>query len=73
MSEPTWLTADLGAVSDLSPPSRGDRMRHSPPTTHSKEDDGKVEQDAPFGHHAHVMLLLLLSESVVYFYLFIKF
>lgn len=41
MSEPTWLAADLGAASDLSPPSRGERMRHSPQNTHSKEDDGK--------------------------------
>lgn len=41
MSEPTWLAADLGAASDLSPPSRGERMRHSPQNAHSKEDDGK--------------------------------
>ncbi|KAJ4933974.1 hypothetical protein JOQ06_006782, partial [Pogonophryne albipinna] len=39
MSEPTWLAADLGAASDLSPASRGERMRHSPQNTHSKEDD----------------------------------
>ncbi|TMS16233.1 hypothetical protein E3U43_013526, partial [Larimichthys crocea] len=39
MSEPTWLAADPGAASDLSPPSRGERMRHSPQNTHSKEDD----------------------------------
>lgn len=41
MSEPTWLAADLGAASDLSPHSRGERMRHSPQNIHSKEDDGK--------------------------------
>jgi len=41
MSKPTWLAADLGAVSDRSPPSRGERMRHSPQNTLSKEDDGK--------------------------------
>lgn len=41
MSEPTWLAADLGAASDLSPSSRGERMRHSPQNAHSKEDDGK--------------------------------
>lgn len=42
MSEPTWLTADLGPASDLSPASRGaERMRHSPQNTHTKEDDGK--------------------------------
>lgn len=41
MSEPTWLTADLGAASDLSPPSRRERMRHSPQNAHGKEDDGK--------------------------------
>lgn len=45
MSEPTWLAADLGAASDLSPPSRGERMRHSPQNTHSKEDDGKDKKD----------------------------
>lgn len=44
MSEPTWLAADLGAASDLSPPSRGERMRHSPQNTHIKEDDGKEPQ-----------------------------
>lgn len=44
MSEPTWLAADLGAVSDLSPQSRGERMRHSPQNAHSKEDDGKEEE-----------------------------
>lgn len=41
MSEPTWLAADLGAASDLSPPSRGERMRHSPQNAHGKEDDGR--------------------------------
>lgn len=41
MSEPTWLTADLGAAADLSPRSRADRMRHSPQNVHSKEEDGK--------------------------------
>lgn len=41
MSEPTWLAADLGAASELTPPSRGERMRQSPQNTHSKEDDGK--------------------------------
>lgn len=44
MSEPTWLAADLEAASDLSPSSRGERMRHSPQNTHSKEDDGKNEK-----------------------------
>ncbi|XP_028439459.1 nucleolar protein 4-like isoform X2 [Perca flavescens] len=39
MSEPTWLAADLGAASDLSPPSRGERMRPSPLNAHSKEED----------------------------------
>uniref|UniRef100_A0A8C2ZNX3 Nucleolar protein 4-like b n=1 Tax=Cyclopterus lumpus TaxID=8103 RepID=A0A8C2ZNX3_CYCLU len=42
MSEPTWLAADVGAASDLSSPTRGERMRNSPQNTHSKEDDGKV-------------------------------
>ncbi|KAI3357003.1 hypothetical protein L3Q82_003638 [Scortum barcoo] len=43
MSEPAWLAADLGAASDLSPPSRGERMRHSPPNAHGKEDDDQKE------------------------------
>lgn len=57
MSEPTWLAADLGAASDLSPPSRGERMRHSPQNTHSKEDDGKfpVEVNVP----AYLVMLLM--------------
>lgn len=41
MSEPAWLAADLGAASDLSPASRGERMRHSPQNNHGKEEDGK--------------------------------
>uniref|UniRef100_A0A3B5MFX5 Nucleolar protein 4-like b n=1 Tax=Xiphophorus couchianus TaxID=32473 RepID=A0A3B5MFX5_9TELE len=41
MSEPTWLAADLGAVSDLSPASRTERIRHSPQNIHSKDDDGR--------------------------------
>lgn len=41
MSEPAWLTADLGAASDLSPASRAERMRHSPQNNHGKEEDGK--------------------------------
>lgn len=45
MSEPAWLAADLGAASDLSPPSRVERMRHSPPNTHGKEEDGKDGKD----------------------------
>lgn len=45
MSDATWLAADLGPASDLSPASRGgDRMRHSPSNAHSKEDDGKELQ-----------------------------
>ncbi|XP_047425892.1 nucleolar protein 4-like isoform X2 [Mugil cephalus] len=50
MSEPTWLAADLGAVSDLSPPSRGDRMRHSPQNTHSKEDDDDSSSESGSGN-----------------------
>uniref|UniRef100_A0A672YP37 Nucleolar protein 4-like b n=1 Tax=Sphaeramia orbicularis TaxID=375764 RepID=A0A672YP37_9TELE len=48
MSEPTWLSADLGAASDLSPPSRGgERMHHSPPAAHAKDDDGKETPRLP--------------------------
>lgn len=57
MSEPTWLAADLGAASDLSPASRGERMRHSPQNTHSKEDDGKDRQEVK-----HTALYFILSS-----------
>ncbi|XP_040049172.2 nucleolar protein 4-like b isoform X2 [Gasterosteus aculeatus] len=50
MSEPTWLAADLGAASDLSPPSRGERMRHSPQNTHSKEDDEDSSSESGSGN-----------------------
>ncbi|XP_010787720.1 nucleolar protein 4-like b [Notothenia coriiceps] len=49
MSEPTWLAADLGAASDLSPASRGERMRHSPQNTHSKEDDEDSSSESGSG------------------------
>lgn len=48
MSEPTWLAADLGAVSDLSPASRTERIRHSPQDIHSKDDDGRSCQKYRF-------------------------
>uniref|UniRef100_A0A3B3WNC3 Nucleolar protein 4-like b n=1 Tax=Poecilia mexicana TaxID=48701 RepID=A0A3B3WNC3_9TELE len=48
MSEPTWLAADLGAVSDLSPASRTERIRHSPQNIHSKDDDGRSHQKYRF-------------------------
>ncbi|KAL6119564.1 nol4l [Pungitius sinensis] len=50
MSEPTWLSADLGAASDLSPLSRGERMRHSPQNTHSKEDDEDSSSESGSGN-----------------------
>ncbi|XP_071387106.1 LOW QUALITY PROTEIN: nucleolar protein 4-like [Centroberyx affinis] len=51
MSEPTWLAADLGAASDLSPPSRGgERMRHSSQNTHSKEDDDDSSSESGSGN-----------------------
>ncbi|KAM8864422.1 nucleolar protein 4-like isoform 2-T2 [Spinachia spinachia] len=50
MSEPAWLAADLGAASDLSPPSRGERMRHSPQNTHSKEDDEDSSSESGSGN-----------------------
>ncbi|XP_042265294.1 nucleolar protein 4-like isoform X2 [Thunnus albacares] len=50
MSEPTWLAADLGAASDLSPQSRGERMRHSPQNTHSKEDDDDSSSESGSGN-----------------------
>ncbi|XP_037629132.1 nucleolar protein 4-like [Sebastes umbrosus] len=50
MSEPTWLAADLGAASDLSPPSRGERMRHSPQNAHGKEDDEDSSSESGSGN-----------------------
>ncbi|XP_041655756.1 nucleolar protein 4-like [Cheilinus undulatus] len=50
MSEPTWLAADLGATSDLSPASRGERMRHSPQNAHSKEDDEDSSSESGSGN-----------------------
>ncbi|XP_027144110.1 nucleolar protein 4-like isoform X4 [Larimichthys crocea] len=50
MSEPMWLAADPGAASDLSPPSRGERMRHSPQNTHSKEDDEDSSSESGSGN-----------------------
>ncbi|KAM6982103.1 LOW QUALITY PROTEIN: nucleolar protein 4-like [Tautogolabrus adspersus] len=50
MSEPTWLAADLGAASDLSPASRGERMRHSPQNAHSKEDDEDSSSESGSGN-----------------------
>ncbi|XP_029994106.1 nucleolar protein 4-like [Sphaeramia orbicularis] len=51
MSEPTWLSADLGAASDLSPPSRGgERMHHSPPAAHAKDDDDDSSSESGSGN-----------------------
>ncbi|KAM3617557.1 uncharacterized protein V6R79_008174 [Siganus canaliculatus] len=50
MSEPTWLAADLGAASDLSPAARGDRMRHSPQTAHGKEEDEDSSSESGSGN-----------------------
>ncbi|AWP10009.1 putative nucleolar protein 4-like [Scophthalmus maximus] len=55
MSEPTWLAPDLGAASDLSLPSRGERMRHSPQTTHSKEDDDDSSSESGSGNGLPVL------------------
>ncbi|XP_047233892.1 nucleolar protein 4-like isoform X2 [Girardinichthys multiradiatus] len=50
MSEPTWLAPDPGAVSDLSPASRGERMRHSPQNIHSKDDDDDSSSESGSGN-----------------------
>uniref|UniRef100_A0A8C2ZN02 Nucleolar protein 4-like b n=1 Tax=Cyclopterus lumpus TaxID=8103 RepID=A0A8C2ZN02_CYCLU len=50
MSEPTWLAADVGAASDLSSPTRGERMRNSPQNTHSKEDDEDSSSESGSGN-----------------------
>ncbi|XP_007566882.1 nucleolar protein 4-like isoform X1 [Poecilia formosa] len=50
MSEPTWLAADLGAVSDLSPASRTERIRHSPQNIHSKDDDDDSSSESGSGN-----------------------
>ncbi|KAG7519626.1 nucleolar protein 4-like isoform X1 [Solea senegalensis] len=55
MSEPTWLAADLGAASDLSPPSRGERMRHSPQNAHSKDDDDDSSSESGSGNGLPVL------------------
>ncbi|KAF0036022.1 hypothetical protein F2P81_011334 [Scophthalmus maximus] len=69
MSEPTWLAPDLGAASDLSLPSRGERMRHSPQTTHSKEDDvgqqdvrETLQLNTTQDEFSHALLLLSLKQ-----------
>ncbi|XP_029363136.1 nucleolar protein 4-like [Echeneis naucrates] len=51
MSEPTWLAADLGAASDPSKPSRGERMvRQSSQNAHSKEDDDDSSSESGSGN-----------------------
>uniref|UniRef100_A0A8C8JH97 Nucleolar protein 4 helical domain-containing protein n=1 Tax=Oncorhynchus tshawytscha TaxID=74940 RepID=A0A8C8JH97_ONCTS len=42
MNDPTWISADHGPASNLSPPNRRERM-HSPQNTHIKEEDGKKD------------------------------
>ncbi|XP_054642990.1 nucleolar protein 4-like [Dunckerocampus dactyliophorus] len=49
MSEPSWLAADLGAPSQLSPAVRGDRMRHSPNNASNKEDDDDSSSESGSG------------------------
>lgn len=64
MSEPTWLAADLGAASDLSPSSRVNRMHPSPQNTHSKEEDGK-ETKRNYVHDDRLMFLIGAAAAVV--------
>uniref|UniRef100_A0A3P9K3P2 Nucleolar protein 4-like b n=2 Tax=Oryzias latipes TaxID=8090 RepID=A0A3P9K3P2_ORYLA len=47
MSEPAWLAADLGRVTELSPTRREDRMRHSP---HNKEEDDDSSSESGSGN-----------------------
>ncbi|XP_054601590.1 nucleolar protein 4-like isoform X1 [Nothobranchius furzeri] len=49
MSEATWISTDLGAVSDLSPASRGERMLQSSLNSHSKEDDDDLSSESVSG------------------------
>ncbi|XP_068193781.1 nucleolar protein 4-like isoform X2 [Antennarius striatus] len=65
MSEPAWLAADLGAASDLSPPSRGERMRHSPPIAHSKEDDEDSSSESGSGSGNGLPALTPPSSAVM--------
>lgn len=64
MSEPTWLTADLGAAADLSPRSRADRMRHSPQNVHSKEEDGKDLRSSMLRYHTGALAPALMSHRL---------
>uniref|UniRef100_A0A8C5D299 Nucleolar protein 4-like n=2 Tax=Gouania willdenowi TaxID=441366 RepID=A0A8C5D299_GOUWI len=50
MSEPAWLTADVGGASDLSPPRRGDGTNHSPTNAISREDDDDSSSESGSGH-----------------------
>ncbi|XP_036067960.1 nucleolar protein 4-like isoform X2 [Oryzias melastigma] len=50
MSEPTWLAADLGRVTELSPTRREDRMRHSPLNAHGKEEDDDSSSESGSGN-----------------------
>ncbi|KAF3697377.1 Nucleolar protein 4 Nucleolar-localized protein [Channa argus] len=71
MNEATWLSADLGAVSDLSPPSRGERMRHSPQNTNSKEDDGiKVKEESSYT--VWIFVLCVCGRQAEKEYIFFK-
>lgn len=64
MSEPTWLAADLGAASELSPPSRGERMHQSPQNTHSKEDDGKDQNKEQSAVVLSALLCFVRAEKI---------
>ncbi|RVE71144.1 hypothetical protein OJAV_G00071400 [Oryzias javanicus] len=50
MSEPTWLAADLGRATELSPTRRDDRMRHSPLNAHGKEEDDDSSSESGSGN-----------------------
>ncbi|XP_055787902.1 nucleolar protein 4-like isoform X1 [Salvelinus fontinalis] len=57
MSDPTWISADHGPASDLSPPNRRERM-HSPQNAHIKEEDDDSSSESGSGNGMHTMTLL---------------
>nr|XP_023861811.1 nucleolar protein 4-like [Salvelinus alpinus] len=57
MSDPTWISADHGPASDLSPPNRRERM-HSPQNAHIKEEDDDSSSGSGSGNGMHTMTLL---------------
>ncbi|XP_036843921.1 nucleolar protein 4-like isoform X2 [Oncorhynchus mykiss] len=54
MTDPTWISADHGPASNLSPPNHGERM-HSPQNSHIKEEDDDSSSESGSGNGMHTM------------------